>query len=986
MVKWLEFVVQKEIGSFERINGLILIRFIEEISHSKCKFPYPKIIKTPFQSMEAANVLINFCNQLGIGFGGSAEDIFKNDEKMMLAFFTIIAQKYLKLKRTDMEEVTTWIERITEWKCLNYTNDWIDGRMIKLILGPEDPLGKMKEFGVVEVVERIEDVGVDELTTMMLIRRLYEKKEKIELYHAQREDWDEIRQQFDEQRKQDALNYALGITDNKPSPMYTINSPFKKTMRKEQNIPEKETVQVTKVINIEHKQEEFALENQTTNQMKRNNKIISQQEENKNDREDDFDKDMKFVNETEEVRLQKLKEKLEKEKKERKIREQQLFQKEEEERKKQEEERKKQEEERKKQEEEEKRKQEEEKRKQEEERKKQEEEEKRKQEEEKRKQEEERKKQEEEERKKQEEEKRKQEEERKKQEEEEKRKQEEERKKQEEEERKKQEEELWLRRLNELADEKNTATPEKSILTKEKIIDREKMKKSKKNSRIETEDEQRRLKILELKLHREAEERRKRENGIKDPEPEFDIELSVSTCGQTKLPSIVSIDKEQSTGDFKDDKTTQLDKEKKRTSSLDLTTQLDSSSIVNNMSDESGLEKSKNSNSELKISSDSETNRIPSNEVKSTSPTQKQVIEQNSRGSPLSKSPDTHSTNQSNNSLNSNHINGLLYSQYSSTQSTARTDNSISSVPQKDLSKGGDEIKDSDQLIGSGKASHQLTQTLEPIKENDEQPITKKKSYEQGEGTESNDLNKKIEQADQSDYEKQELTRKKQEEEQKRIEDLHEIKRQRQATLDIEGKHQQGEVKVMSQPFVLDREHLLSDKASGLMDYYYQRLKSWIGLEKYKIILNEKVTSLTNERINRTVCGQTNIMVIIITTDCYIFGSYNSLQIPNAPQKKYKYLMNDPEFFIFSLKGYNLYDSPKKFMRKKPGKTSCVWASSQNKVLYSVKRFYKLNKMSASLFTKKIAIEYNDVPEMKHLYFTGSVNFAIGRMIISQWN
>ncbi|EMH77420.1 calponin domain family protein, putative [Entamoeba histolytica HM-1:IMSS-B] len=219
MVKWLEFVVQKEIGSFERINGLILIRFIEEISHSKCKFPYPKIIKTPFQSMEAANVLINFCNQLGIGFGGSAEDIFKNDEKMMLAFFTIIAQKYLKLKRTDMEEVTTWIERITEWKCLNYTNDWIDGRMIKLILGPEDPLGKMKEFGVVEVVERIEDVGVDELTTMMLIRRLYEKKEKIELYHAQREDWDEIRQQFDEQRKQDALNYALGITDNKPSPI-----------------------------------------------------------------------------------------------------------------------------------------------------------------------------------------------------------------------------------------------------------------------------------------------------------------------------------------------------------------------------------------------------------------------------------------------------------------------------------------------------------------------------------------------------------------------------------------------------------------------------------------------------------------------------------------------------------------------------------------------------------------------------------------------
>ncbi|EDR25778.1 splicing factor, arginine/serine-rich, putative [Entamoeba dispar SAW760] len=959
MVKWLEFVLQKEIGSFERINGLILIRFIEEISHSKCNYPYPKVIKIPFQSMEAANVLINFCNQLGIGFGGSAEDIFKNDEKMMLAFFTIVAQKYLKLKRTDMEEVTAWIERVTEWKCLNYTNDWVDGRMIKLVLGPEDPLGKMKEFGVVEVVERIEDVGIDELTTMMLVRRLYEKKEKIELYHVQRKDWNEIRQQFDEQRKQDALNYALGITDNKPSPMYTINSPFKKTARKEQNIPEKESIQVKEGINLQNKQEEASPENKSTIHKEPNNKLINQPEESRKDKEDNSNKEMKLVNETEEVRLQKLKEKLEKEKKERRIREQQLFQKEEQ--RKQEEEQRKQEEER--------RKQEEERKKQEEERKKQEEE-RKKQEEEQRKQEEERKRQEEEQRR-QEEEQRRQEEEQRKQEEE-RKKQEEERKKQEEEQRKQEEEDLWLRRLNELADgkkeEKNIVTPEKGIPTKEKIIDIEKIKKPKKDSRIETEDEKRRLKVLELKLHREAEERRKRENGIKDPEPEFDIELSISTCNETKIPSIVSIDKGESKEGLKDNKATQVGEEKKRTSSLDLDTHSDSSSIVNYMSDKSELEKSKSSNSELKISPETETTVITSKEVNCTSPTQKQVIEQKSIGSPRSKSQDLHSINN-NNSL-----------------STAQSDNSMSSEPQKDLSEGVDVIKDSDKLLNSGKASHQPTKIIDPIEENKEHPVIKKKSCEQVDVIESNDLNKRTEQGDHLDHEKQERTRQKQEEEQKRIEALREIKRQRQATLEKESEYKQEEIKHINQPFVLDPEHLLSDKASGLMEHYYQTLKSWTGLEKYKIIFNEKITSLTNERINRAVCGQTNIMVIIITTDCYIFGSYNSLKMPNAPQKKYKYLINDPKFFVFSLKAYNSSISPKKFMRKKLGKTSCVWANSQNKVLYSVKRFYKLNKMSNSLITKKFAIEYNDIPEMKHLYFTGSVNFAIGRMIISQWN
>ena len=125
-------------------------------------------------------------------------------------------------------------------------------------------------------------------------------------------------------------------------------------------------------------------------------------------------------------------------------------------------------------------------------------------------------------------------------------------------------------------------------------------------------------------------------------------------------------------------------------------------------------------------------------------------------------------------------------------------------------------------------------------------------------------------------------------------------------------------------------------------------------------------------------------MFLVITTGGCVFGSYSNLAIPvQSSKKKYTYLLNDPDFFVFSLVN-DTHDDPQKFTRKKPGKTICVWSDNQ-KCIFSVKRFFRLARRGPSAVDKKFKSDYVPVPTRKHYHFTGSSSFEPSKIVVLQW-
>ncbi|BFU19518.1 hypothetical protein EHI8A_229800 [Entamoeba histolytica HM-1:IMSS-B] len=90
------------------------------------------------------------------------------------------------------------------------------------------------------------------------------------------------------------------------------------------------------------------------------------------------------------------------------------------------------------------------------------------------------------------------------------------------------------------------------------------------------------------------------------------------------------------------------------------------------------------------------------------------------------------------------------------------------------------------------------------------------------------------------------------------------------------------------------------------VEQYKDQLIQWIELHNYKQIYNSLTDGYTTKSVNEHITGHEHVMLIIETTNGFVFGSYNGKRIPLKTEAKIiptgYFVECDEDYFLFSLK------------------------------------------------------------------------------------
>ena len=169
---------------------------------------------------------------------------------------------------------------------------------------------------------------------------------------------------------------------------------------------------------------------------------------------------------------------------------------------------------------------------------------------------------------------------------------------------------------------------------------------------------------------------------------------------------------------------------------------------------------------------------------------------------------------------------------------------------------------------------------------------------------------------------------------------------------------------------------------------YIDKLREWTGMEKYDVIYNSKIHSWNKEVLYKRLMYKPNIMVLIFTTDGYLFGNYNKKRFPDCENEGY--IIDDHHHFIFSLK--NPFSIPPcKFVKRNTQSPSCGFhyngfkASNGEKVIFTCRWFYYLRETISSISSSFSTI-YHDHVGKEYFLFTGSTSIKVEKVLCLQWN
>ncbi|ELP93450.1 protein NUF1, putative [Entamoeba invadens IP1] len=1106
MVQWVNHEQSTTFTDFSSLTPELLLRFLEKISATKCHVPFPKMQRTPFQRLETSNALLQFSKELGLFLTCSAEDINKKDEKTLLTFFTTAAQKFLGLRRNAMSDVIEWVESVTGWRCQNFLNEWSDGMVVMLIAGENNPLFTLETIGVVKVFTKVENVGVDELTTMMLAKRMFEMKNEITAFRqASQIDFDALRLKFDKERDLLMKDEILGIRKPRKS-LCIVQSPLRKSKRgsglreeklnSEKRESLKNTLKIENTIKNENEENEFDLnfdaqtvsievsikngrrfeEIKNINKNEINQKTIKKDEvkienekieqdrmtEKKSSDDDEFpitvyqahkdgvqEKNKEPVTQKKETNQVETEPKIENKQEitnevAMKLPQPLTIEKHD-----------------------------------------------------------------------------------------------------------------LLIPQKEIQEENNKGVDSKKINEVNHCVPPELFLKQTQNSAAEeTENEEKKpenttpplcikpsgsplleeQKVEELVETKSQEEVTEVENKVDDLLPKNHNKSILNQNEKVEIkiqetvvsPQLKVVELEQSKPEIKppespnSEEEFQIEKIKEQLSKMEkLIFEKNELSILiietaqqldqckkhrvelemerlgiekvktekRRMTEENIRNQTKGDQQDLDSQNDNTKTLENSNQ---TTPIQTQIDAEKQyqekinqfmvakqKAEPISEGGilvvgkscskqenqrleliqirlakemydrKQREKNESNKTpkiesdedniqcvLGSNVINQkeektpvedqnniqnnfveVEASKDNKIQSIDLSTNSQSSHDEKEDKTDDNQIKTPELEVSNGlkplqkvaKNDERQEESVAPTKDTNEKhgrlnlssesistdmsssPVISTPRYgkdflfQPKEGTTSTigtpaknlQLSEKIESPKEDDEtEEQKRIRAREKMEKERLAKLAQAKKKKHDTIDQE--------KTKNVPFVLDGENIVRSSSDVILDYFKETLCEWVGKRNFNVILDEKFANLTTNRINETICLKGNLMIIAITTSGFVFGSYNSMTFPIAPKKRYSYLNNDQNFFIFSLFNRN-HDEPQRFKRKKNGKTVCVWSEGDKKTMFSVKRFYRIHKTGRSEILKKFVLEYQNVPETKHLYFTGEGTFDLSRLVVLRW-
>ncbi|BFU24897.1 hypothetical protein EHI8A_017240 [Entamoeba histolytica HM-1:IMSS-B] len=174
------------------------------------------------------------------------------------------------------------------------------------------------------------------------------------------------------------------------------------------------------------------------------------------------------------------------------------------------------------------------------------------------------------------------------------------------------------------------------------------------------------------------------------------------------------------------------------------------------------------------------------------------------------------------------------------------------------------------------------------------------------------------------------------------------------------------------------------------MNEFYPKLCEWVGLSNYEVLYNSVEDGTNASDFNKKVCGEKNVMFIIITKTGYAFGCFCHKKIP-YPKKSYIYSMYDKKYFTFSLRNPSCSE-PIYFKQKHQGKSICIWPNDEQNFIFTTKRFIKIKNPNGphgtrSFFHGKFSLKYKskDHQKREHTFFTQTTAFDVHRLVVLHW-
>ncbi|BFU23999.1 hypothetical protein EHI8A_095990 [Entamoeba histolytica HM-1:IMSS-B] len=101
---------------------------------------------------------------------------------------------------------------------------------------------------------------------------------------------------------------------------------------------------------------------------------------------------------------------------------------------------------------------------------------------------------------------------------------------------------------------------------------------------------------------------------------------------------------------------------------------------------------------------------------------------------------------------------------------------------------------------------------------------------------------------------------------------------------------------------------------------FQKKIVEWTNMRNYRILYRSSKDGLSARSLNARICGRSNILIIVLTTKGYVFGSFSSIQIPPPPRLGDLHVGADPNFFVYSFQ--NPFNTEPLKILKKNSQTS----------------------------------------------------------------
>ena len=152
---------------------------------------------------------------------------------------------------------------------------------------------------------------------------------------------------------------------------------------------------------------------------------------------------------------------------------------------------------------------------------------------------------------------------------------------------------------------------------------------------------------------------------------------------------------------------------------------------------------------------------------------------------------------------------------------------------------------------------------------------------------------------------------------------------------------------------------------------FQKKIVEWTSMSKYLVLYQASRDTLCSKALNARICGKSNVLIVIVTTEGYAFGSYTSTKISDPPRLGDCHVGNDPKFFVFTYINPHGIE-PTKITKKDTSTSIKLFSNKEQSYVIGCDGCYQLRSNVPSHIPSNFAQCYNDTTGKGNTLFVGS--------------